>query len=94
MSVDIGEEMFYLRWTRRDLESLTMDALYTEVDADGWVHRELGFAPDGLVVHQLVVAGKQAGWFGLARLSKLMLNSNVTKDEFEALWDAASGPSC
>ncbi len=94
MSEEIGNEMFYLKWTRQDLESLSMDALYTEVDADGWVQRELGLAPDGLVVHQLAVAGTQAGWFGLARLSRVMLTSNVSKDEFEALWDVAAGPPC
>jgi hypothetical protein len=89
-----GEQMFYLKWTRRELETLSMDALYTEVDADGWVQREVGLAPDGLVIHQLAVAGTQAGWFGLARLSAVMLNSNVSKDEFEALWDGASAPPC
>jgi len=89
-----GDRMFYLKWTRRELETLSMDALYTEVDADGWVQRELGLAPDGLVIHQLAVAGTQKGWFGLARLSAIMLNSNVTKDEFEALWDGGSAPPC
>ena len=93
MSEQADDEMIYLKWTRYELESLSVDALYTEVDPDGWVHRELGLAPDGLVIHQLAVAGKQAGWFGLARLSSVMLNSNVSKDEFEALWDAGS-PSC
>lgn len=94
MSEESSDQMFYLKWTRRELESLSMDALYTEVDADGWVQRELGVAPDGLVIHQLAVAGTQAGWFGLARLSGVMLSSNVSKDEFEALWDAADAPPC
>jgi hypothetical protein len=89
-----SDQMFYLKWTQRDFESLSMDALYTEVDADGWVQREVGLAPDGLVIHQLAVAGNQAGWFGLARLSSVMLNSNVSKDEFEALWDAGAPSSC
>ncbi len=94
MSKENGDQMFYLKWTQRELESLSMEALYTEVDADGWVQRELGLASGGMVVHQLAVAGDQAGWFGLARLSRVMLSSNVSKDEFEALWDAADAPSC
>ena len=94
VSEKIGEQMVYLKWTRRELESLSMEALYTEVDSDGWVQRELGLGGDGLVVHQLSVAGSQPGWFGLARLSRIMLHSNVSKDEFEALWDAAGDPSC
>lgn len=94
MDGESGDQMFYLKWTQRDFESLSMDALYTEVDSDGWVQRELGLAPDGLVIHQIAVAGTQAGWFGLARLSNVMLNSNVSKDEFEALWDSTSAPAC
>lgn len=94
MSEENSDQMFYLKWTQRELESLSMEALYTEVDADGWVQRELGLASGGLVVHQLAVADDQAGWFGLARLSGVMLSSNVSKDEFEALWDAADAPSC
>ena len=94
MSEESGDQMFYLKWTRRELECLSMEALYTEVDADGWVQRELGLADGGLVVHQLSVTETQAGWFGLARLSSVMLSSNVSKDEFEALWDAADAPHC
>jgi hypothetical protein len=30
-----------------------MDALYTEVDDDGWVQREVGIGANGLVIHQL-----------------------------------------
>jgi hypothetical protein len=31
--------MIYLKWTRSELATLEMDALYTEVDDDGWVQR-------------------------------------------------------
>ena len=30
--------MIYLKWTQSELATLDMDALYTEVDDDGWVH--------------------------------------------------------
>lgn len=82
--------MIYLKWTREELATLEMDALYTEVDEDGWVHRELGVGSDGLVIHQLTPTGTAPGWFGLARLSQLMLSSNVSKAEFEALWSGDS----
>jgi hypothetical protein len=81
--------MIYLKWTRSELATLEMQALYTEVDEDGWVHREVGIGTDGLVIHHLIPSGARPGWFGLARLSQIMLNSNVTKAEFEALWGAA-----
>jgi len=80
--------MIYLKWTQSELATLEMDALYTEVDEDGWVQREIGVCSDGLVIHQLTPSTVRPGWFGLARLSRLMLNSNVTKREFEAFWAA------
>lgn len=78
--------MIYLKWTQSELATLEMRALYTEVDEDGWVQREVGVGSDGLIVHQLTPSDARPGWFGLARLSPLMLASNVSKAEFEALW--------
>lgn len=83
--------MIYLKWTRSELATLEMDALYTEVDDDGWVQREVGITSSGLVIHHLTPTTGRPGWFGLARLSSLMLSSNVSKREFEAFWDA--GPA-
>jgi len=83
--------MIYMKWTQRELVTLETPALYTEVDEDGWVQRELTVGLDGLVAHQLIPSSASPGWFGLARLSKLMLSSNVSKAEFEQLWDAGAG---
>ena len=80
--------MIYLKWTQSELATLEMEALYTEVDEDGWVQREVGVCSEGLVVHQLTPSTARPGWFGLARLSLLMLNSNVSKMEFETYWHA------
>ena len=85
--------MIYLKWTPSDLATLRVGALYTEIDEDGWVQRELGIGDDGLITHQLVPSDARPGWFGLARLSLIMLTSNVTKAEFESLWHAGSGRS-
>jgi hypothetical protein len=82
--------MFYLKWTQSELATLQMRALYTEVDEDGWVQRELGVDDDGLIAHQLVPSDSRPGWFGLARLSGLMLTSNVSKAEFESLWHSGA----
>jgi len=82
--------MIYLKWTRSELATLDMDALYTEVDDDGWVQREVGIGANGLVIHHLVPTTGRPGWFGLARLSALMLCSNVSKIEFETYWDAGA----
>jgi hypothetical protein len=82
--------MIYLKWTSAELATLDLRALYTEVDEDGWVQRELGVDDEGLISHQLVPSDARPGWFGLARLSLLMLTSNVSKAEFESLWHAGS----
>lgn len=85
--------MVYLKWTATELATLQMDALYTEVDEDGWVQRELGVNGDGSIVHHLVPSDSRPGWFGLARLSLVMLTSNVSKAEFESLWNAGAAPA-
>ncbi|MGD8339691.1 MAG: hypothetical protein PVH89_02855 [Gammaproteobacteria bacterium] len=80
--------MIYMKWTREELATLEMPALYTEVDEDGWVQRELLVADDGTVAEQLIPSLRNPGWFGLARLAFPMLESNVSKAEFETLWHA------
>lgn len=85
--------MIYVKWTRSELATLTNPALYTEVDEDGWVQRELVVADDGTVAEQLIPSEHRPGWFGLARLSLAMLESNVTKAEFESLWQSGAGSS-
>jgi hypothetical protein len=83
--------MIYVKWTRTELATLKMPALYTEVDEDGWVQRELVVGHDGTVAEQLVPSLRQPGWFGLTRLARPMLESNVTKAEFESLWRSGVG---
>ena len=80
--------MIYLKWTSDELATLKHNVLYTEIDEDGWVQRELGVAANGQITHQLVPSADEPGWFGLSRLSMPMLESNVTKREFETLWQA------
>lgn len=82
--------MIYMKWTPSELATLEVRALYTEVDEDGWVQRELGVGSDGSVAHQLVPSTAEPGWFGLTRLSAVMLQSNVSKAEFESLWDSGA----
>ena len=82
--------MIYVKWTRSELATLKNPALYTEVDEDGWVQRELAVTDDGTVADQLIPSLNQPGWFGLARLALPMLESNVTKAEFETLWQSGA----
>ena len=80
--------MIYVKWTRSELATLNNPALYTEVDEDGWVQRELVVSDDGTVAEQCVPSLHAPGWFGLTRLAGPMLESNVTKAEFESLWQS------
>ena len=63
-----SDSMIYLKWIQSELATLKMDALYTEVDGDGWVQREIGVCSQGLVIHQLTPSTGRPGWFGLACL--------------------------
>ena len=84
--------MIYMKWTTDELATLKSSVLYTEVDEDGWVQRELTLSPDGRIAEKLVPTRNRPGWFGLTRLSRVMLEENVSKAEFESLWLAgASG---
>lgn len=81
--------MIYLKWTSAELATLADDALYTEIDDDGWVQREVAVTPDGSVSHQAQPSADQPGWFGLSRLAMPMLQSNITQGEFERVWRLA-----
>ena len=85
--------MIYVKWTRSELATLKNPALYTEVDEDGWVQRELVVTDEGTVAEQLRPSTNRPGWFGLTRLSWPMLEGNVTKAEFESLWQAGAQDS-
>jgi hypothetical protein len=82
--------MIYLKWTSAELATLRDDALYTEIDEDGWVQREVALTPAGAVSHQAIPSLEQPGWFGLSRLSLPMLESNITRSEFERIWQRAA----
>ena len=86
------KKMVYMKWTTDELATLRSSVLYTEVDEDGWVQRELAVSDDGTVAEQTIPSLQNPGWFGLARLALPMLESNVSKAEFETLWQ--SGKFC
>ena len=84
-----GKTMYYFRWTQCDLETLRMHALYTEIDADGWVQREVGIAENGAIIHQAPSVAGERGLFDLARIATEILRSNISEAEFESLWETA-----
>jgi hypothetical protein len=61
--------MRYLRWDDRDAEGLSavdgIVSLYTEVDGEGRVRREVGVNHDGKVVHRFPSTQHPHGTYGL-----------------------------
>jgi hypothetical protein len=81
--------MFYLKWTPSELATLRAGALYTEVDEDGWVQRELGIGDDGLITHQLVPTAANTTGAGEA-LAELAGTRLTLRGDFSGLKGAAT----
>jgi hypothetical protein len=87
--------MYYLKWTEEGIEGLQskdgIAVLFTEVGADGFVRREIGFDENGDVVHRCPgpVKYKYGGYgiFDLALIEVSSRESDLTKEEFEELWE-------
>jgi hypothetical protein len=87
--------MIYLKWdssTFLGLEKVEgMQAMYTEVDDNGVVRREVGLDRAGRVVHRFPSAGRlgERGLFDLVPVTAGKANMN--EREFSAIW-ALPGP--
>ena len=85
--------MHYRKWDEDDAQGIQsisgMVVLYTELDNDGNVRREIGFNKSDEVVHRFPSRLYRYGTYGLFDNQKVVIidgYSNVTKDEFEKLW--------
>jgi hypothetical protein len=87
--------MFYLRWAESDINKLASDGiqfLFTEVNSEGRVLREIGFDEAGRVAHRCPGKGKFGtyGLFDLAPIETSNLKSELSSEEFEKLWSQES----
>lgn len=85
--------MYYCKWTEDDIEKLSEDEgiiiLYTEIDLDGSVRREIGLNKEGKVIHKCPSKLYRYGTYGLFDNQKVIITgtrSLITKEEFEKLW--------
>jgi hypothetical protein len=89
--------MWYRKWDENDVEGLGktsgMVIMYTEIDEDGRVRREIGFDKAGRVVHKCPADGFRHGTYGLfdlqivERAEEADSSSDViTEAEFERFW--------
>jgi len=83
----MGNESIFLAWTESDMEGLDLETLYTEVTTSGLVVREVGLDSNGVVVHKSPSRASPRGYFDLAIISMENLTSDISSQEFEALWD-------
>ncbi|MFH2043998.1 MAG: hypothetical protein ABIK92_02505 [Pseudomonadota bacterium] len=87
--------MFYLKWTEPDIADLgafdKMVVLYTEIDNEGIVHKEIGLDNAGKVIHKSPSSHYRYGEYGIFDNQKVALpneKANLTKEEFDRLWES------
>lgn len=84
--------MYYCKWAEDEVVPLRLDdivSLYTEIDSEGNVLRELGLNKDGQIVHKCPSGAYKYGTYGLFDNVTVAITSSrsfITKDEFERLW--------
>lgn len=85
--------MRYLRWTRDDGETgPEISEVWTEVNNDGVVTREMGFDERMEIVHRMPSGRFPQGTYGLFDLATIDLglrHRDVPADEFERRWTAS-----
>ena len=87
--------MLYIKWTEQDIAELSafdeIAILYTEIDNEGDVHKEIGLNNDGKLIHKSPSAGYPYGEYGIFDNQKVAISdrrSNFSKEEFYKLWES------
>jgi len=81
--------MIYIAWTNDDINGLArmgICSLWTEVDGDGIVTRELGFDCDGHVVHKFPSVAKRFGIFDNQVVAMTQKNICIKPEQFNEVW--------
>lgn len=88
--------MYYYKWSEKEIQQLQsvggMVNLYTEIDPDGNVRREIGLNQSGKVIHKFPSNLYPNGRYGLFDNQKVIVtdrSSTIAKDEFEKLWEVS-----
>lgn len=85
--------MIYIKWTEQDIAKLNafdeISVLYTAIDSEGNVQKEIGLNNEGKAVHKSPSNNYPYGKYGIFDNQKVILsndNTNITEEEFENLW--------
>jgi hypothetical protein len=89
-----GHLMRYVKWTGLDIEGLDSIAeitvLYTEIDDNGDIIRELGMNKNGTIVHKFPSHSGKYGKYGVFDGQKVIvsdLHSDISKEDFDRMWE-------
>lgn len=90
--IKIKEIMYYIRESNKciDFDDLPIFDLYIELDNDGNSIREIGFDYSGNLVHKFPSVIFRYGTYGLFNLvsySTRDLESDISKEKFEKIWN-------
>jgi len=87
--------MLYIRWTEQDIAELSafseITILYTEINDEGEVLKEIGLNNEGKIIHKSPSTGYPYGEYGIFDNQKVAISgrkSNFSKDEFYQLWES------
>lgn len=82
--------MLYLRWTEQDIADLgkfhNIAVLYTAIDTEGNVKKEIGLDKNGKVVHRAPSSSSNYGIFDNQRVIISSGQAKVSKEVFDNLW--------
>ncbi len=85
--------MLYIKWTEQDIAELSafdkIYFLYTEIDDDGNVRKEIGIDNHGNIIHKSPSTKYPYGEYGIFDNQKVAISdrkSDLSKDEFYKLW--------
>lgn len=89
-----NSEKYYRKYTEKEIDGLEKNTsifvIFVEIASDGMVLREVGFDNKGNVVHKCPSENYKHGTYGLFDLARVDVESrknDLTKTEFEELWN-------
>ncbi len=87
--------MFYCKWNESNICGLNsnfgISILFTEIDDEGSVKREVGIDKSNKVVHMFPSGSFSYGVYGIFNNEKVgisRLRSDISKVDFEELWES------
>ena len=89
--------MLYVKWGEHNIKGLEskdgISILYTEIDDEGTVSREIGLDSNGDVVHKAPTDRDKYGIFDIQKVDVSRYTNGIDPAEFDKLWNSSSAES-